>query len=143
MILYIWDPLKKNYYNLRNNKYFLLLFTSVLFVFLYNTYNVNSINYKRNIHKENLKNSPFKKSYNLTKTERKKNELPPNKYSEKMWELSMNPIDGKPNPEKLFPKSCTDVVLSTVPSVIVVTTVPSVLLIVYAIYGIYYVLTPY
>ena len=61
-----------------------------------------SIKYKRSIHKENLENSPFKETYNLSKEERRKIELPPNKYSEKMWELSMNPIEGKPNPEKLF-----------------------------------------
>jgi len=58
--------------------------------------------YNRFLHNKNLKNSPFKQSYNLSKQERKKIELPPNKYSEKMWELTMNPVDGKPNPEKLF-----------------------------------------
>ena len=60
------------------------------------------IKYKRSIHKEILENSPFKETYNLSKEERRKIELPPNKYSEKMWELSMNPMEGKPNPEKLF-----------------------------------------
>ena len=51
-------------------------------------------------------------------------------FSRSFTRFSLSP---SPNPEKLFPKSCTDVVLSTVPSVIVATTDPSVLLIVYAI----------
>ena len=71
----------------------------MIFFFNFDTF---SISIKKTIHKENLKNSPFKKTYNLSKAERKKIDLPPNKYSEKMWELSMNPIEGRPNIEKLF-----------------------------------------
>ena len=52
-------------------------------------------------------------------------------FSNNFTRFSFKP---SPNPEKLFPKSVKLVVLSEVPSVIVVTTVPSVLLIVYAIY---------
>ena len=54
----------------------------------------------------------------------------PAEFSNSFTRFSLRP---SPNPEKLFPKSCTDVVLSTVPSVIVAITDPSVLLIVYAI----------
>ena len=56
----------------------------------------------RSIHQENLENSPFNDTYEMSKSERWKNDLPPNKYSEKMWELSMNPSTGKPEFEKLF-----------------------------------------
>ena len=80
----------------------LLLISSVLCFLVYFNYNSFSTTIKKSIHKENLENSPFKETYNLSKGERKKIDLPPNKYSEKMWELSMNPIDGRPNIEKLF-----------------------------------------
>jgi len=82
-------------------KYFLLILSSLIMIFFFN-FDTFSISIKKTIHKENLENSPFKKTYNLSKTERKKIDLPPNKYSEKMWELSMNPIEGRPNIEKLF-----------------------------------------
>lgn len=82
-------------------KYFLLILSFLMMIFFFN-FDTFSISIKKTIHKENLENSPFKKTYNLSKAERKKIDLPPNKYSEKMWELSMNPIEGRPNIEKLF-----------------------------------------
>jgi len=85
-----------------NKKKFLLLISSILFLFVYVNYNSFSTKIKRSIHKENLENSPFKETYSLSKVERRKVELPPNKYSEKMLELSMNPIEGRPNIENLF-----------------------------------------
>ena len=87
---------------LKNNKSLIIIFSSIFLTILYVNYNSFSTINKRIIHKENLENSPFKKTYNLSKAERKKIDLPPNKYSEKMWELSMNPIEGRPNIEKLF-----------------------------------------
>ena len=60
------------------------------------------IDYKRSVHLENLKNSPVKQTYKLSKTERKKINLPPNQYQEKIWELSMNPMTGKPDIDDLF-----------------------------------------
>lgn len=56
----------------------------------------------RKQHEQFLKNSPFKETLKLSKKERKANGLPPNKYSERIWELTMNPNTGKPEPEKLF-----------------------------------------
>ncbi len=41
--------------------------------------------------------SPFKKVILLSKDERKQNGLPPNKYYESEWELSMNPATGRHN----------------------------------------------
>ena len=56
----------------------------------------------REQHEAFLKNSPFKESLKLSKKERKAQGLPPNKYSERMWELTMNPQKGYPEPGKLF-----------------------------------------
>lgn len=52
-------------------------------------------------HKENLEKSPFTEILKLSKEERKANGLPPNKYNEEMWELTMNPATGRPTPEKV------------------------------------------
>lgn len=49
-----------------------------------------------------LANSPFKKTLKLTKGERKALGIPPNKYYEREWELTMNPVTGKPEPYKIF-----------------------------------------
>lgn len=54
-----------------------------------------------NIHADNLSNSPFKKSLLMTKEERKAATLPPNKYFEQEYELTMNPMLGRPTFEKL------------------------------------------
>ncbi|RNC88208.1 MAG: T9SS C-terminal target domain-containing protein [Winogradskyella sp.] len=53
------------------------------------------------IHKENLSNSPFKESLKLTKKERKALGIPPDRYYEEEFELTMNPILGRPTPENL------------------------------------------
>ena len=45
--------------------------------------------------------SPFKKTLLLSKDERKENGLPPNKYYENEWELTINPSLGRPTPENL------------------------------------------
>ena len=45
--------------------------------------------------------SPFKKTILLSKEERKENGLPPNKYYENEWELTMNPSLGRPTTENL------------------------------------------
>ncbi len=91
-------------------KKFLLSFLSITlisFVFI-NFFNSNKSEEKdtkvadlRNKHKEHLKNSPFKETYKLTKKERKAKGLPPNKYFERQWELTMNPELGRPTPENL------------------------------------------
>ena len=53
------------------------------------------------IHKANLEKSPFKESLKLTKSERKAAGIPPNKYFEEEYELTMNPILGRPTFENL------------------------------------------
>jgi hypothetical protein len=72
-----------------------LLFATVDYVHISN-------DEKRVIHKENLEKSTLSKTNNLDKKTRKGLELPPNPYYEKMLELSMNPLTGRAEPEKLF-----------------------------------------
>ena len=64
--------------------------------------NESNINEKRLVHQNFLQNSPFLITKDLSKSERRSRELPPNSYNEKIWELSMNPATGRPEPEKLF-----------------------------------------
>ncbi len=56
----------------------------------------------RKQHATFLENSPFKDTKNLSKSERKAQGLPPNSYSERRWELSMDPTTGKPETQRLF-----------------------------------------
>jgi len=60
---------------LKNYKYPLLIISSLMMVFLLNFDSISS-SITRSIHKENLKNSPFKETYKLSKAERKKNRTP-------------------------------------------------------------------
>ncbi len=62
----------------------------------------NTITELRKKHKNFLENSPFKETLKLSKTERRALGLPPNKYYERMWELTMNPATGFPEPFKVF-----------------------------------------
>ena len=64
----------------------------------------NEINYDevRKLHKENLEKSPFKKTKKLSKSERKDLQLPPNPYNERLWELTMDPVLGRPRTENLY-----------------------------------------
>ena len=56
----------------------------------------------RKMHAKNLANSPFKNTLQLSKNERKAMGIPPKKYYEMEYELTMNPETGKPTPEKLI-----------------------------------------
>ncbi len=53
------------------------------------------------LHKENLSKNPFSETLKLTKKERKAFGIPPNKYYEDEWVLTMNPILGRPTTENL------------------------------------------
>ncbi len=55
----------------------------------------------RKKHADFLKNSPFKITKTYTKQQSKALGLPPNKYFEENWELTMNPETGRPDVEKL------------------------------------------
>ena len=56
----------------------------------------------RQLHEQHLANSPFKNTQLLSKAERKELGIPPNKYLERQWELTMNPKIGRPTPENLI-----------------------------------------
>jgi chitodextrinase len=60
-------------------------------------YEAEKIAEKRRIHKEFMDNSPFKESLTWGKKERKQKGLPPNKYFEQLWELTIDPATGKLN----------------------------------------------
>lgn len=63
---------------------------------------VNKTEELRKKHASFLENSPFKKVHNLSKAERKSIGLPPNKFNEREWELTMDPNLGRPTPELAF-----------------------------------------
>lgn len=75
-----------------------LLLISILTYFKFN----QNIDNTRNKHTEFLSRSPFKNTLTMSKKDRMKNGIPPNKYFEREWELTMNPYLGKPTPEKLI-----------------------------------------
>ncbi|MFT4780545.1 MAG: chitodextrinase [Pseudohongiellaceae bacterium] len=54
-----------------------------------------TIDQQRQQHKNHLNNSPFAETLTWGKKKRKLNGLPPNRYFEQMWELSINPTTGK------------------------------------------------
>ncbi|GAA3575891.1 hypothetical protein GCM10022395_26090 [Snuella lapsa] len=79
----------------------------MLFIGLYITnkeqdYNEKRIADIRKTHEHFLRNSPFKASLKLTKEERKAKRLPPNKYFEREWELTLDPFTGKPESQRVF-----------------------------------------
>lgn len=53
-------------------------------------------------HSKFLENSPFTKTKDLSKKERKALGVPPNAYYERMWELTMDPNTGRPMPERVL-----------------------------------------
>ena len=74
-----------------------------LIVFInYDSTSNNEIEKLRAEHQEFLDNSPVKKTLKLTKEERKSQGLPPNRYFERMFELTMNPSLGYPEPDKVI-----------------------------------------
>ena len=79
-----------------------IILVVIIGMFFNKTYTDTTILEKRSLHSDYLKNSPFSESKKLTKSKRRSLELPPNSYYERMWELSLNPATGRPEPEKLF-----------------------------------------
>ena len=82
----------------------LIIITFLVFIaylFIFNNQNSNYV-FEKNLHLENLSKSPFTKTKNLSKQERKKLELPPNAYNDELWELTMDPVLGRPRTENLF-----------------------------------------
>ncbi|MCB4799235.1 PA domain-containing protein [Neotamlana laminarinivorans] len=85
---------------------FVLIF--VLGVFLFNLLSNSNETEKQNEiasiklkHKNYVENNPFKEVLKLSKKDRKAAGLPPNKYLEEQWILTMNPELGRPTPLKV------------------------------------------
>ncbi len=73
-----------------------VLVAGTIFTFLPKKINQEqSITELRKAHEEFLKNSPFKETLTWDKKKRMLNGLPPNRYFEQMWELSVNPSTGR------------------------------------------------
>ena len=51
------------------------------------------------LHKYHLERSPFKHTKHLSKKERLKKGLPPDRFYEQIYELTMDPVTGAPNPQ--------------------------------------------
>lgn len=72
-----------------------------LITFKKNTFQISNIEKIKTVHKQNIENNPFKETLKLSKSERKKLGLPPNKFNEEQWVLTMNPELGRPTPIKV------------------------------------------
>ena len=73
----------------------LLLISVVALIFLNNNQNSElTLEQQRKAHAEIIANSPFKESLTWDKKKRKNEGLPPNRYFEQMWELTVNPSTG-------------------------------------------------
>jgi PA domain/Secretion system C-terminal sorting domain len=88
---------------------FLLTFLLFNFVFVFSQSTKIKLNKKptkeiialRKKHASFLKNSPYNKTLKLTEEEREEAGIPPNKYYESEWELTMSPSQGRPITENL------------------------------------------
>ena len=89
-------------------KKFLLIVFSVAFLIVLgllinsNNTDVNEIDKLREQHTAFLNNSPFKETLNLSRKERKAYGVPPGKYFEEMWSLTLDPATGRPHPERVL-----------------------------------------
>ena len=80
-----------------------VIVTAIVFSFiLFNINKVDEITELKHTHASFLNNSPFKESLKLTKQERRNLGIPPNKYYEREWELTMNPNTGLPEPQNVI-----------------------------------------
>ena len=79
-----------------------ILLALTVFLFFLIPSSEPSIKILKEKHAAYLSNSPFKEVLKLTKKERKSRGIPPNKYYEREWELTMNPASGRPEPQKVI-----------------------------------------
>lgn len=80
----------------------MIFIIAICSIFYLNPNQKNEISKLRAKHKQYLENSPFKKTLKLTKEQRKNQGIPPNKYYERQWELTMNPNTGLPEPQNVI-----------------------------------------
>lgn len=88
------------YFSVRLSVFGSILLALIIFGYFLVCSNDATIENIRDKHASFLANSPFKKTLQLSKSERKALRIPPNKYYEREWELTMNPETGKPEPFK-------------------------------------------
>lgn len=86
--------------------YKIILFLSFIAISLYYINNntnkeLSSVIEVKKKHKKHLDSHPFIETLKLSKAERKKLGIPPNKYNEEQWVLTMNPELGRPTPIKV------------------------------------------
>lgn len=93
---------------MRNNTNIIISVLFILFgilsISIYNNKNSKSDSYVDKVkqtHQQHLESHPFIETLKLSKKERKKLGLPPNKYNEEQWVLTMNPELGRPTPIKV------------------------------------------
>ena len=77
-----------------------LLITGTVFFGCSETAQQHDVKQLREKHAVFLENSPFKRTLSLSEEARKTFGIPPNKYYERQWELTMNPALGYPEPYK-------------------------------------------
>ncbi len=78
-------------------KGFLKVACGLLFIGAGVSYTLSSEKSPEELHQFFLENSPYKETYKLSQKERFKAGLPPNKYYEQLYDLTMDPTTGKPN----------------------------------------------
>ena len=89
---------------MKNLKIKLLLLVALFSTIFFIKSDEDKIDYDliRKLHKENLEKSPFKNTKKLSKNKRKELQLPPNPYKDRIWELTMDPVLGRPKTENLY-----------------------------------------
>ncbi|PSR10991.1 MAG: hypothetical protein C7M88_00265 [Candidatus Arcticimaribacter sp.] len=78
-------------------KGFLKVACGLLFIGAGVLYTLSSEKSPEELHQFFLENSPYKETHKLSKKERFKAGLPPNKYYEQLYDLTMDPTTGKPD----------------------------------------------
>lgn len=82
----------------------LFVFSGIINIIIYYNQNSKNDSYVDNVkqtHQQHLESHPFIETLKLSKEERKKLGIPPNKYNEEQWVLTMNPELGRPTPIKV------------------------------------------
>ena len=89
---------------MKSNFFKIAILLSLVLILINSNNNTVETDYNsiRELHKKNLEKSPFKKNKKLTKSQRKELQLPPNAYNDRIWELTMDPVLGRPKTENLF-----------------------------------------
>jgi photosystem II stability/assembly factor-like uncharacterized protein len=80
----------------------IILLITLFIISFNNKLETSRFSYFKKQHEYYLKNNQFVKTLELSKSDRKKIALPPNRYYERQWQLTMNPVLGRPTPENLI-----------------------------------------